>query len=161
MQPKHFWLCLPPLLTCLFANAMTLWNQPATYWAGEYWRALEAAPHGRWLLTQHPLAFEGAMLGYILLFCFFILYLPRSLAMVLSTTIVLGHLTGACTGIAWERPLEGYWLSLGICVCAAVLLVAGFQMTQPLPHMPDLDKLTTLEPPPTEMTPGREPFSTN
>ena len=161
MQRKHFWLCLPPIMACLFGNALTLWSQPEEYWAGAYWRAMEPAPHGRWLLTRHPLAFEGAMLGYILLFCFFILYLPRALAMVLSTAMVLSHLTAACTWIAYERPLEGYWFSIGICVCAAVVLVTGFQMTQPPPQVPEPDKFTSLEPPPREMTPHRGPFSTN
>jgi hypothetical protein len=161
MHRKHIWLCLPPILACLFDNVLTLWNQPATYWAGDYLTALEAAPHGRWLLVRHPLAFEAAMLGYILLFCYFILYLPRWLAMIVGATIVLGHLTGACTWIAYERPLDGYWLSLGLCVCAAVLLVVSFQMTLPPTPLPEPEKPATLAAPPREFTPYREPFSTN
>jgi hypothetical protein len=161
MQRRQLWLCLPPAAVCLFDNAITLWSQPSDYWSGHYTAAREAAPHGHWLLAQHPLAFEGAMLVYIVLFCFFIVYLPRALAMVLSTAIALGHLTGSCTWVAYERPLDGYWIVLGICVCAAVLLVAGYHMTHPPPRLPEQEKLTALEPAARELTPYREPFSTN
>jgi hypothetical protein len=157
MPRRNLWLCLPPVVAVLFDNAMTLWHQDAAYWAGQYWRVREAAPHGNWLLRQSPYVFEGVMLAYLLVFCFMIAYLPRAAAMVLSTSLFLGHLIGATTWISWERPLDGYWINLGICVLAAVMLVASYYMTLPPPKVP--------EPPPMETPEGivrmRDHFSQN
>jgi hypothetical protein len=162
MRRKQLWLCVPPVIVCLFDNVLTLWSQPASYWEGRFASAHEAAPHGRWLLAQHPLAFEGAMLVYVVIFCFLIVRLPRLLAMVLSTAIVLGHLTGACTWIAFERPADGYWLTLGVCVFAAALLVTGYLTTEPPPQPPEADTLATPNASPREAAERyREPFSSN
>jgi hypothetical protein len=161
MQRKHLWLCVPPIIVCLFDNAMTLWNQPADYWAGEFWMAHEAAPHGLWLLKRHPLAFAGGMLSYICIFSFVIVYLPRVFALLISTALVLGHTVGACIPIAQDRPLDGYWLSIGVCVIAAVLLVASQSMMQPPPRLPEPGPVTHVSVPARELSPYREPFSTN
>ena len=49
---------------------------------------------------------------------------------VIATTVVLGHLCGMTTWIAYERPLDGYWINLAICVVVAVFLAGGYQMSQ-------------------------------
>jgi len=135
MPKRNLWLCIPPVATVLFDNAMTLWHQPAAYWQGAYWTALEAAPHGLWLLKKSPFVFETFMLGYILFLCFMIAYLPRIGAMFVSTVIVLGHLNGATTWIALDRPLDGYWINLFLCIIASVLLVASYYLTLPPPKV--------------------------
>jgi hypothetical protein len=30
---QRLWLCVPPITLCAFDGCMTLWGQPAAYWA--------------------------------------------------------------------------------------------------------------------------------
>jgi hypothetical protein len=129
---RRLWLCLPAVLICALDQILTLAGQPASYWSGSFHDAQEGAPHGLILLTMHPTAYIVAALGYILVFCAFILWLPGRLARILATGLVIGH----CWGASWwvfhfTTPPWGYWMSLALFGLAAVLLVLGLEWSEP------------------------------
>jgi hypothetical protein len=126
------WLCLPPALICCVDQALTLLGQPGAYWAGAYEQTLEGSPHGFILLTIHPAAYVIAASGYLIGFCLAILWLPRFLARVLAAGLVIGHCWGASTWLySFFAPPWGYWSTLGLFGVGAVLLVLGFELSDP------------------------------
>jgi hypothetical protein len=115
-------LCIPPVALCLLDQTVTLVGQPKSYWVGNYTDALEGNPWFNWLLQRHPLAFEAGIAAWILLFCSLILLMPRLGAMVISIAVVLGHTWGTATWLCW-RVRHGYWLSIGLFLTSAILIV--------------------------------------
>jgi hypothetical protein len=123
---RQFWLCIPPTVLCLLDQGLTLWYQPAEYWAGDYSIANEASPPMRWLLQQHPLAFEAGALVWNVLFCGVLCLLPQRAAMTVCIALVLGHTWGASTWIANFVPF-GYWVTIGLFLASAILIVATWE----------------------------------
>ena len=122
MNRRKLWLCVPPLALCLIDQTITLAGQSRAYWAGLRSNAVEDNPFFRWLLQQHPLAFEAGIVVWILLFCSIILLLPRLGAMVVSVAIVLGHTWGTASWLCW-KVRHGYWIMLGMFLASAILIV--------------------------------------
>lgn len=82
----------------------------------------EGNPLFNWLLQQHPLAFEAGIAVWILFFCSLIFALPRRAAMTVSIAIVLGHTWGTASWLCWRVP-HGYWITLGLFLASAMLIV--------------------------------------
>ena len=92
-------LGVPCLLAFAFDIGLTLYNQPAEYWAGDYSRTTEGAPFLRKLYEIHPLAAiagNGLWSGIILTW---VLFLPEPLAVILAIAIVFGHTAGGYIGL--------------------------------------------------------------
>jgi hypothetical protein len=122
MRNRKLWLCMPATVLFLIDHTATLWFQPVQYWRGNYAEAQENCPPYLWLLQQHPLAGGAGAVGYVLAFWSLIVMLPWRLALLCSLALTLGHTWGAGTWIAYNVPL-GYWLTIGLCLFAAFLVV--------------------------------------
>ena len=105
---------------------LTLWGQSEQYWQGHYEFALEASPPFRWLLQQHPLAFEAGIFVWILLFCLFIVALPTRLAMIAAIAIMMGHTWGASSWLTM-RVAHGYWLAIALFVTTAIAITVCWE----------------------------------
>ncbi len=127
MTKRKLLLCVPPLALCLLDQTITLAGQSSLYWSGHYAASNEGNPLFNWLLQQHPLAFEAGIVMWIVLFCSLILVLPRLAAMVVSIAIVLGHTWGAATWLCWKVQ-NGYWITLGLFLASAILIVWSWEM---------------------------------
>src|SRR4051812_20738570 len=99
MKPKlpcRLWLVLPPFLICLLDHVATLTGQEASYWAGNYFEVSEGAPHGRWLLMQHPACYIVAACFHLVGIVVVLWLLPRLLARIAAAALVIGHTWGTC-----------------------------------------------------------------
>jgi hypothetical protein len=126
MRRARLWLCVPPLVFCLLDQSVTLYCQPARYWAGDRSTAQEGNPWFHWLLMQHPLAFEAGIAAWIAVFALVILFTPRRVAMTISIAIVLGHTWGTSTWLLFTVPY-GYWLALLLFLASAIIIVATWE----------------------------------
>ena len=54
MINRRFGLCAAPILLFLVDISLTLWGQPADYWAGNYAVAKEGSPEVRRVMQIHP-----------------------------------------------------------------------------------------------------------
>ena len=88
------WLILPAILVAFSDAAQTLFFQPSTYWAGEFYTAHENNLLGAIFLHIHPLAFVAFMFAWISVFVFLGLRLPHPWDKVAVLTVVLGHTSG-------------------------------------------------------------------
>jgi len=127
MWNRKLWLCLPPTVLCLIDHMVTLWFQPAEYWRGSYGAAQEMNPQFLWLLQLHPLAGEAGLVGWVLFFCGLIAALPWRAALLFSLALTFGHTWGAGTWISYHLLPLGYWLTLGLCLLSAVLVVMSIE----------------------------------
>ena len=119
-------LCIPPVALCVVDQTITLVGQSSSYWAGTYTEAREANPLFRWLMAQHPMAFEAGILAWILLFCVGIMALPRLPAMVASIAIVLGHTWGTASWLVIQVR-HGYWIAIGLFLLSAIVIVWSWE----------------------------------
>jgi hypothetical protein len=107
-------------------QSVTLIGQPPGYWHGQYQLALEGSPPFRWLLTQHPLAFEAGIAVWIALFSAVMLLSPRWLAMAISIAIVIGHTWGTATWLFF-RFSQGYWLCILLFFASGIVASLCYQ----------------------------------
>jgi hypothetical protein len=124
MNPRRIWLCLPPVVLCGLDGGLTLWGQPAEYWANGYKTFHEGNPLAAWLLTVHPLAFTAAGLGYCLGVCAAVLWLPVRGSVAVMTLVSLAHAVAATTWVIALGPQPGgSWILLvpAVAVGAAAL----------------------------------------
>ncbi|MBM3995099.1 MAG: hypothetical protein FJ303_13240 [Planctomycetes bacterium] len=119
------WLCMSPVLLAVLDYGLTLYGQPAAYWAGDYSRVNEANPVSRWCLERHPALFVLEFFPWAGLFCVFIIVLPSTLAKMLSLGVALGHIVGAASWM-W-RHFGQYWLFPITLMSSAVLIVWTFE----------------------------------
>jgi len=96
-------LGLPCLLAFAFDIGMTMYGQPAQYWAGDYSRTTEGAPFFRKLYEIHPLAAIAGNGLWAAIIVTWILLMPEVVAVILAIAIVFGHTAGGYT-----------WLHLGL-----------------------------------------------
>src|SRR6266852_3031289 len=87
-------LGLPCMLAFLFDTGLTLHGQPAEYWAGDYSSSTEGAPFFRKLFEMHPAAAVAGEGLWAVIILVLILLLPEVPAVILTITIVLGHMAG-------------------------------------------------------------------
>jgi hypothetical protein len=145
MRNRKLWLCLPPTVLFLIDHTATMWFQPAQYWGGNFAEAQESSPPYLWLLQQHPLAGGAGAVGYVLVFWSLIVMLPWRLALLCSLALTLGHTWGAGTWITYHIDPGGYWLTIGLCLVAACLVIFAGERAgviryrqDPIPDNPDL-----------------------
>jgi hypothetical protein len=128
------WLALPAFLLCLSDQIVTLAGQPHVYWRGDYRAPMEGAPHGHWLLSQHPAWYIAAACGYLLFIVVFICLLPRILARMASAAFVIGHTWGTCWWLQTFYPPDrgsiGYWLCFATFIVSGILLGLSFEMSE-------------------------------
>jgi len=126
---RKLWLALPAFLLCLADQVVTLYGQPPEYWAGDYSAAQEGAPHGLWLLHQHPGWYILAAILYLLGIVAVIAWLPRFLARITSAGLVIGHTWGTSYWMCVFFPRQGYWISVALFVLSGFLLVLAFDVS--------------------------------
>jgi hypothetical protein len=103
-------LGLPCLAAFLLDTTQRVCAQPEEYWAGNYQYILqEGTPFVRTLYTWHPLAAVGGYVLWAAILTALLLLLPRPLAVVLSITVVFGHIAGA---YSWSAQFMYRYLSV-------------------------------------------------
>jgi hypothetical protein len=95
---------VPPIALCAFDGCLTLWGQPAAYWAGDYAVVNEGNPLAAWFLAVHPLAFAASGVPYVLLVAGAILWLPWRWSKTVAILVSLSHAIGVG---AWTCVLMG------------------------------------------------------
>jgi hypothetical protein len=115
------WLWAAPVILCLLDQGLTLYGQPAAYWAGDHTRACDGNPIVQWCLEQHPAALAAETVLWIALFGWLIVVLPLLLAKTVSLAVSVGHVVGSTSWIWWW--LENYWLFPPLLLSSAGLIV--------------------------------------
>ncbi len=126
VKQRFFGLCVPPLLLDLADNTLTLVGQPAEYWAGNYARVIEMSPTFHDLLRLHPAACVAGGLVWIMVFVGGILLLPRTLALIASIAVTLGHTVGTATWLLY-RFHYGYQGANALFLGSAILIGLGIR----------------------------------
>ena len=99
-------LGLPPILFFAVDMGMTLWGQPAAYWAGDYSKVNEASPALESWLRVSPLAFVAGCAGIALAAIALVVLLPDVLALVASIAGVMGGAFGASTWLIYSGRFQ-------------------------------------------------------
>ena len=123
---KKYWLCLPFILVFLCDGSITLYGQPAAYWAGQYTLANESFPAFNWALQQHPLMFVLLSLCWGVVFCLLIIKLPDFASEVLSLALVQGHTWGVTTWLVYTLQLN-YYICLLYFIGIATVFIYCYQ----------------------------------
>lgn len=128
IAPNSLWLLLPPVAICALDFGLTLYGQSAEYWAGNYSSVNEVSPSFAYYLSIHPLVVVAAGLLWMAIFSVIILLLPERLTLILAIAIVIGHMWGSMTWIAYR--LRSYQGCNVLCLTVAVLIVFAFKKGQ-------------------------------
>lgn len=96
------WLLLSPIVLCLLDIGLTLYGQSDAYWDRNFRSVNEMSPSFAGFLAIHPLVFVAAVILWIAIFSALILVLPEKLALTLVVAIVIGHMAGAATWLAYR-----------------------------------------------------------
>ena len=107
---------------------MTIWGQPAEYWAGQYDAAFEANPIVRFFMVIHPAAFHALTVVWIAAFCVAIVKLPPVLARMTSLCITFSH--AFCAGTWLYMEPDGFVMSLVICIATGIIYVGADEMSR-------------------------------
>lgn len=131
MQPAVFrlrslWLLVPPILLCCLDFGLTLYGQSDAYWSGGYRDVNELSPSFAKYLSMHPLAFACAGLVWIGIFSSLISILPDKIAMTISICVVIGHMTGAASWLAYR--FGSYQACNALFLLTAVVIVGAFNL---------------------------------
>jgi hypothetical protein len=114
-------LIVPAICYSLLDAGLTLYGQSDSYWSGNYADVNELSPSARGYLGSHPFAFLFHIACWISIFTCLILLLPEIPATFVSVTVIIVHMTGAASWLAFR--LASYqacgWLFL---ITAAVLV---------------------------------------
>ena len=120
---RRRWLCVPPIVYCLFDHSITMVSQPDVYWSGHLEFAQEANPLVNFVMVRSHLFYHLLPFVWLAIVSLVILKVPRSLALWISLSVTLGHMFCACTWFYFKEG--GYYLSLLVCLsCAGVLSVS-------------------------------------
>ncbi|MCA9032404.1 MAG: hypothetical protein KDA66_16415 [Planctomycetaceae bacterium] len=125
---RPLWLVLPPALLCMLDFGITLYGQSASYWSGNYGAVNELSPSFARYLTIHPLAFVGAGVLWIALFSTLIALLPEILALTVSIAVVIGHMGGTATWLAYR--FNNYQACNALFLVTAFVVVLSFKRGQ-------------------------------
>jgi hypothetical protein len=122
------WLLLPPIVLCSLDFGLTLYGQPDAYWAGDRASVNEMSPSFAHFLSLHPVVFLAAATLWIAVFSALILLLPEWPALVVVVAIVIGHMAGAASWLAF------HWHSYESCnllfLITSALIVLAFKRGQ-------------------------------
>ena len=112
-------LALPVALSVLDFS-VTLFFQPAAYWAGDRMAVVEANPIARWVLIIHPLLIVPAMVVWYLLMFPLIFRAPAKFGL----RVIVAHLVAHTIVISgWLiRMLEGGWWWVALLAALVSLL---------------------------------------
>ncbi|MEI7686133.1 MAG: hypothetical protein WCL32_14000 [Planctomycetota bacterium] len=92
---RRAWLCVSAIVPCLLDVAVTMHGQPAAYWSGDYFAALECNPLPRIILWLGPWPFAVAVLAWLAFIGAAISFLPWPMAIVVSFIVATLHGLGA------------------------------------------------------------------
>jgi hypothetical protein len=143
-QRRLLGMGLPCLLAYALDIGLTMHGQPPEYWAGDYAQTTEGAPFHRQLYAWHPaaaalghLVWAGILIGLLLL-------LPEVLAVILTITVVFGHMAGAYTWLFEGVTMGWFQTTQGFFPAAAVVLGVG--LTWALSGPPEVKRANRLHP---------------
>lgn len=125
---RAIWLAAPPALLCMLDAGLTLYGQSKGYWAGNYAEVNEFSPSFAQYLSIHPLAFVGANLLWILIFSVIVSLLPEVLALTVSIAIMIGHMGGAASWLAYH--FHNYQACNGLFLVTAFIVAVSFKRGQ-------------------------------
>jgi hypothetical protein len=125
----HLWLCLPFIISCISDMSVTMIGQDPLYWNLGYQYINEANPVGYWALSIHPGVFIVYQLLYIEFVLIVILLLPRMLAKILATFLVMSH---SYAVFGWLKYVfqTSYSIRFGVLILPAVLLIYVFSKVE-------------------------------
>jgi hypothetical protein len=101
----RLWLCIPPLTAMLFDTAVTVYGQAEEYWKGHHHKTNEFNPVIHAFMSTHWLGLFAITILWIAIIVPLILFLPRRLALIIASAIVLGNTWGAATWLS----LHSFW----------------------------------------------------
>ncbi len=127
-ERRAFWLFIPPIILSSIDFGLTLYGQPSVYWAGNYSQANEISPSFATALRFHPIGFVALFAIWAAIFCILILLLPEILALFLTVAIVIGHMLGASTWLAYR--FHSYQSAILLILATAGLIVFSFKRGQ-------------------------------
>ena len=113
-------------MLCCLDFGLTLYGQSDAYWNGTYSDINEISPSFGKYLSMHPLAFVGAALIWIAIFSSLIAILPEKVAMTISICVVIGHMTGAASWLAYR--FGSYQACNALFLTTAVVIVSSFNL---------------------------------
>jgi hypothetical protein len=128
VAPNAWWLVVPPIWLCALDAGLTLYGQSAEYWSGNHAAVNEMSPSFNCYLAVHPLVAGVAFLLWIGIFSAMILLLPELLALMVSTAIMLGHMGGAESWLAYH--FHQYQACNLVSLLTAALVVVSFKRGQ-------------------------------
>ena len=126
LRLRSLWLVVPPTLMCCLDFGLTLYGQSDAYWSGNYQDVNEMSPSFGRYLAMHPLAFVAAAAVWIVILSSLIALLPEKLGMTLSIGIVLGHMAGAASWLAFR--FGSYQSCNVLFLLTAGVIVTAFNM---------------------------------
>jgi hypothetical protein len=124
---------LPFLFAFVLDWCLTLYGQPAEYWAGNYACTNEASPFFRDLFMIHPLAAIAGQLVWAALVIGLLVFLPEVLAVILFIFVVFGHIGGAYSWISPAITVGRYQFGMGTNLAMAIVLDVGLYWSQRVP----------------------------
>jgi hypothetical protein len=124
---------LPFLLVFLLDWGLTLYGQPAEYWAGNYTCTLEGGPFFRRLFMIHPLAAIAGQVVWVVVILVLLVLLPEVLASILFIFVVYEHMNGAYTWMIPAITIGRYQFGIGIGLAAAIISGVGLHWSQRAP----------------------------
>ena len=124
MNRDRYWLCAPPLVLFLIDISLTLWGQPADYWAGNYQAAREGSPEVRRVMQIHPWLLSLLILAWMGVIIVLVTLLPTVLAEYFSAAVTIGHTIGASSWI-WIHFRHSYQLNMALAIVSAGLLMTS------------------------------------
>jgi hypothetical protein len=135
MRWHRSWLCVAPVTLFLIDISLTLWGQPAEYWAGEYRRALEGSPEVRRVMRIHPVLLYVMICVWIAVIVVLVQILPRLLAEFFAASVTIGHAT---CGSTWIPRLftNSYQLRIALAILAGCLLIMSVNASRAVSEKP-------------------------
>jgi hypothetical protein len=115
-------------MLCMLDFGLTLYGQSDRYWAGNYTDVNELSPSFAQYLAIHPLAFVAAGLLWIAIFSAIIALLPEFLALTVSIAVLIGHMGGAATWLAYR--FNNYQACNALFLATAFVVVVSFKRGQ-------------------------------
>ena len=119
-------------LLFLIDISLTLWGQPASYWAGDYTSAIETSPEVRRVMMIHPALLFLMIAVWMGVIVLLIHLLPRLFAELFSVATTIAHT--ACASSWLNRHFSySYQLTIGLSIASACLVVMSLRAGRQTP----------------------------
>ncbi len=122
---RSLWIVVPPILLCCLDVGLTLYGQSAEYWSGQYGHVNEMSPSFAKYLAIHPLAFVRMCLVWVGIFSTLIAILPARIGMTISIAVVIGHMAGSASWLAYR--LGSYQTCNALFLITSIVIVISFE----------------------------------